>query len=288
MPDPEKDDQETPQPPDQEQPPAPEEEPPAQEPPSPETEETKTEARGPNGWIPKVRFDEVNNERKALAEQVQREREERIRAEERAKLTQQQQAKPEKEYTRQELRQMVDTGRITQDAMDEYLDTQLQKRITREAEERAREERTIGSIDSEIAAYTRHLPSLRVEGSEERRLAEAEYAKLTQRLGRPKTHKEYLAMQLTAVEQAFGPIDRVRRSRTAEDDLTRSRRTTHAETGGGPVPSNGQTADPIKGLSPDKRKFYERAIERGAYRDWNEVKKELAFVNKRAPRYQRA
>src|SRR4030066_40519 len=82
-------------------------------------------AKDKTGWIPKQRLDEVLGTVRELKGSLEQEREARIRLEEQVK----QKDEPER-YTKQQLREAVATGQMTQDQADDLWDTQREAEIT--------------------------------------------------------------------------------------------------------------------------------------------------------------
>jgi hypothetical protein len=227
-------------------------------------------------WIPKTRFDEAraDDQRKlaTLQNELQKEREDRIRAEERAK------AEKPKVLSRAELNQLVADGSLTEDARDEYLEKQREERIEQRLEAKFAAERKqsdrISLINAQMERYKTLIPDVMVAGSEPRARVESEFNFLVSVDGQPQSNEEALALELKALRAAFGPVDRLK-------ETTRKRRETHQETGGGAADEGGPKEDtaPSK-LTARERDHYQRLIDSGVYTGWKQVREEQKFKKK--------
>lgn len=228
--------------------------------------------RGPNGWIPKVRLDEVLRRQDKLQEELQAEREQRIRLEERVKADD---TKP-KPYTRAELLAAVENGQITQAQADEAWEAQITAKVTESvtrdwlqhetAKERAKR------VSSEISRYKAVVPDVTDTASETRQKVAAEFQYLVS-IGQPKT----VETELAALRSVLGPVDRLEKR-----DVTREKRPTHQEGngGGGRPPRDGGNPNGPANLPPRYKAHYERMIEKGMYSGWDD--KRLQAELKRA------
>jgi hypothetical protein len=238
-------------------------------------------------WIPKVRFDEATSkleaENRRLGTTIQQEREERIRLEERLNNLESQPAQqPKQKYTRKQLRQAVDAGTITQDDMDDILENQLRQEIqgeirstvTTASSEISRD----NLVDTEIRRYKELVPNVLVQGSEERNRVEGEFRYLTG-VGQDERSK---TTELAALRAALGPVEKLRKT----SELTPDRRETHQDVGGGgdepPAPDAGHAV--LKKLNNDQKTYYKRQIDKGIYKDWDQVAKEMEYHTPRRAR----
>ena len=178
---------------------------------SPEPEGAPQDKRGPDGWIPKVRFNEVLDERNELRARVEQEREERIRLEERARAQDaNQEAKRKQAPTIAELDDMVSRGELTQTAADVYKHRQTEDNAVAkalaiaEAKDAAR--RRAGRRDGELAAYAQATPDIMKKGSDTWNQAAEAYRDLVFYQGTPKTEAERLNLELIAVRTVLGPL----------------------------------------------------------------------------------
>jgi hypothetical protein len=222
-------------------------------------------------------------EREQLKAEIQREREERIRYEERLKAQEEAKAKAEPEYTWEQLEGFISEGKITRAQANEYRERKIEERAVKKAEERLRNELAstsqVATVSTDIERYKKAIPEILQAGSPERQKVEREYAYMVNVLKFPKT----LETELAATRAALGDVETVERTVTAKRTATKEPfMETHSSTH---KPQN-KTTDPTKNLNETQRRYYEKQIEKGRYRDWNEVKAELEF---KAPdlRYQR-
>lgn len=230
--------------------------------------------RGPNGWIPKVRFDEVLRRQDKLQEELQAEREQRIRLEERVKAGGE--TKP-KTYTRAELLAAVENGQITQAQADEAWEAQITAKVTESVtrdwmqHETARERAQ--RVSSEISRYKAAVPDVTDPASDTRRKVAEEFQYLVS-IGQPRT----VETELAALRSVLGPVDRLEKR-----DVTREKRPTHQEGNGGggrPPRDGGNPNGPPANLPPRYKAHYERMIEKGMYSGWDD--KRLQSELKRA------
>ncbi len=232
------------------------------------------EGKGPNGWIPKARLDEVLAENRRKDAELQREREERIRAEERVKATKE----PEKVYTRAELLAAVEAGTISQAQADEISLAQAEKKIRQEVSQdvaaQAAQRELIARTNAEMQRYKTLVPDVIRDGTDARARVQAEYSYLIS-TGSPAG----ASTELAALRAAFGSVERLEKRLSK-----RSEHETHQESGGRPRGDGGDKAGakngPPKGLPERYVGFYQRQIESGIYKGWDDpqVAKELARI----------
>lgn len=218
----------------------------------------------------------------AMREELKSEREARARLEGRVQATSEAKQKPAAEqpkvYSKSELQYAVDAGTITQDQMDAYLETQTRESIRKEMasqiETAKREMRTQAEIEAEIDAYKETIPSIMEEGSEDRRRVESEFEKLI-RLGLPSN----ATTELLAVKAAFGPVPK-----RGTDKTAKARQTDQVGAGGGRAASSDKSSSPLDAfdLSDRQRSYYEKMVDRGIYKSWDDVKAELSSYQKKS------
>lgn len=254
----------------------------------PEVETTGEEDRGPTGWIPKVRFQEVVAEKNSAQDELAKEREARIRLEERLNSSRPVDKPVDKELTRVELRALIERGDITQEQADSYMDAQIEKRAVDKA--RASVEATmatqsrLSSVSSQLGEYAKLVPNAAVRGTPERLAAERAYVEVVERLGPPKGKEQELAYELTALERVFGTVTNLKRAgdkRAAHEPFADT--TTAAPPGVKTGDNRGS------GVSVDERavraklnarqaEHYDKMIKAGRYRGgWKEVGEELSY-----------
>ena len=188
-------------------------------------------------------------------------------------------AKPEvKPATRGELNQMVAAGTLTQEQADKIFEDQIVDRVTRAAQATA--STTVSATErnrtlaAEVKEYETLVPEAWEAGSPERAKAEKEFNRLVAR-GMPSDG----LTELVALQTAFGPLEVLRAAASAKGGSEE----THAETGGyRPGKGSGTEDGAPKGLTPQQHKHYSRLIDQGTYKDWKEVKAELAAVPARS------
>ena len=241
------------------------------------------------------RFREVWARAKKAESETQREREARLVAE--AKLETYKELgvgtgetpKEEKVYSWKELQTFIDDGRMTQADAAEYREAQVVKRVkaeaSREAEDRIRKETRLNSTSQELSSYIKEVPDITVAGTKTREQVEEEFRWLSSMYGTPKKGSiEERTMELNAVRNVLGPIDKVstmrdsdRRTRSNRETMAESNSTSHRQSSGGPG------KDPVAGLTPAQKEHYERMFKTSnAYPDgWDSVREELKF---KAPR----
>lgn len=229
------------------------------------------EKRGPTGWIPKQRLDEVIGERERVRAELQREREERIRAEERTKFLTAKQAE-EKIWTPSELRNLVNEQRISEDQMWAQLDYQSRKQTLADVSRLMEAHERVKTTEEKLQTYGRHVPDWNRPGTEANRKAEAEYSKLLAAGAQPTKYTELLAL-----ERAFGDTEQLERLKRSEQLTNESRETEQPAFGNGGARPQEKAAekDPLKTLTKAEYDEYERLIQRGVYRSWEEVRAEV-------------
>ena len=208
------------------------------------------------------------------ASELQREREERIRLEERTKVQEETAKKAEPEWSWDQLEGAIADGKITRAWANDYREKVVEERATKKAEQRLEAKLSSTSqqttVQGEMDRYKRAVPEVMQPGSAERVKVEREYTYLTQTLGYPATR----ATELAAMRAAFGDTDTVERAAVAKTSTTKE---AYQETQSSSHKPTGKTTDPVKGLDDRTRKHYEKMIERGRYSGWDAVREELAW-----------
>jgi hypothetical protein len=168
-----------------------------------------------------------------------------------------------RDYTRAELRALVNDGKITEDQMDATLEAQAEKRVTAKTEalveERVTETRSTAKIEAEIDRYVEAFPDVNEDGSDTREKVSAQFSKLVAR-GFPKT----LSTELTAMEMALGALGGTPKGRKKAPE-------THTETGnGGGGAEHVDDAGWAKGLTPREKTHYEKLVARSVYSGYSD------------------
>lgn len=220
--------------------------------------------RGPTGWIPKVRLDEVLGQSRKLQDELQAEREQRIRLEERLNAGGGKD-KP-KTYTRAELLEAVNAGTITQATADEVweqqITTKVREDITRDITQRDAVRERATRVSTEISRYKSAVPDVMDTSSDARKKVVAEFDYLVS-IGQPKT----VETELAALRSVFGPLERLEKR-----DVTREKRSSHQEGGGArPNDDSGTTKNgPPANLPARYKQHYESMIGKGMYTGWDD------------------
>ncbi len=233
-------------------------------------------------WIPKPRFDEaVQKERQRADElrtELQREREERIRLEERAKATPAATQQPEPTLTRAQLQSYVDNGTLTQEQMDEQIthprDKNLKGEIGSMIDAKLSTFQQKSTLDTKLAAYRTRLPDIDTAGSDNRAKVQRCYTDLLS-----DGHPEDLRTQLLACRMAFGEPEKI-------EETTDNHRETNLDTGGGGDVGGVSQADggPLEGLKPHVAAYYKKKVEEtnrypGGWKN-KELQRELEYARR--------
>ena len=250
---------------------------------SPETQESH-EKRGPTGWIPKERFQEVIDQRREKEAELEREREHRIRLEEqlKAKETPTTPTKTQPTYSRADLQKLVEEGRITQTDADAYMDDLIEQRAVQRArseiDAKLTESQKFSTVQSRLNEYVSLMPGLRQPSSEEFKRAAQEYAFLVDLEGLPKTELQKRTMELKAVRMAYGDVSTIK-ARTASSTTTPEREVPMETHSSNHRPPSVNGRDPIKDLTPAQKAHYEKMfMKSNDYPNgWEDVRKELLW-----------
>jgi len=226
----------------------------------------KAEKKGPTGWIPKQRLDEVLGTVRELKGSLDQEREARIRLEEQVKAGQKNEPA---RYTKQSLREAVAVGQMTQDQADDLWDTQREAEITEKVmgavTASTTQNKAVERVDTDLARYKALAPDLMVEGSEIRNEVTARYQYLIS-IGAP--HGS--GTQLAAANAVLGPIDRLEKKGKG-----RTVTQTHEETGGNDGGEKGVKKTLLDQAPPRYKQHYENLIAKGLTTP-EQAEKELA------------
>ena len=222
-----------------------------------------------------ARAKSAEDRERRIQEELQREREDRIRMEERLKaLEEKKQEQNEPEFSWDQLETFIAEGRITRQQAQEHRDQVLKKSIKKELEnkwESLTENKSRESlIVQELDRYKALVPSVMQPGSAERQRYEREYQYLTQKLNYPQTY----ATQLAAVRAALGDVQELERTIQAKRSVSKE---TFEENSSSTNKPQKNDKDPLKSLTPRQHDHYSNMIKRGVYRGWDEVKEELLW-----------
>ena len=235
-----------------------------------------------------VRFQQIYARAKGAEEELDIERERRIRAEAERDLlkTVTPVGKTDHEYTHLELESMVAQGQATREQVDKYkedrLEARLAKKLRDEWDGRTREVQRAERLAVEFSGYTNAIPNIGVQGTEERKAVDAEFDYLTQIHGVNPiklTPTERQALALNAVRNVFGPVNSLKqRTMPAVGEI-------HAGSIGGIPPLTKPNPDQaiLDGLKPEQVEHYNKMMRAGRYpKGWAEVVEELKYVPPKA------
>ena len=233
----------------------------------PDAGKDKAEKPDRKSWIPREQFDQLVETVNRLATAVSQKPEPK----------KEEPAQQEKVLTRSELRAAVEKQQLTQEEADTLWDKQLLAQATKAAREVASQEVTVKQKDQRIEAdlrqYKQFVPNAWKEGTEERAKVADEFKALVD-LGLPNSRETELA----AMRTVFGPVDKLASKPRSKPSVE------HDEQAGGGGEGSDRTPqkDAVKGLDARTRAYYQKGIESGRYKDWNEVRSELSFRKPRA------
>ena len=181
-------------------------------------------------------------------------------------------------FTRAELRQLVADGHITQDQADLKWDKQQEAKFKKEAVSVSKgvvqDAQLTQRVEQDIARYVALEPDINVKGSDLRKKITKEFQELV-RLGDP---SDSLITECKAIRAALGPIDSLELARKGRSGHDHHEEINSGENGGdGPKGKQFQDS-----LTERKRKYYQKQIDNGIYKSWDEVKEELKFSKEAA------
>jgi hypothetical protein len=217
----------------------------------------------------------AESERDSLREENQREREQRIRLEERLKAQEETKVASQPEYSWDQLEGMIAEGKITRASAADYRENlvadKARKEAVKELETRLSTTSKESQVLGEIHRYKTAMPEILQTGTPERQKVEREYAYMVNTLGFPPTH----ATELAATRAALGDLDTVERSVQAKRSAQKeSFMETHSST----QKPQQKTNDPITKLDQRQKEHYEKMIRAGRYEGWDDVREELNYV----------
>lgn len=181
----------------------------------------------------------------------------------------------EKRYTPAQLQAFVDEGKITVGQVLAYQEETIRQEMERKLDAKLTEKLAGASqqttLQREINKYRESIPEVEQPGTPERTKLEQEFTYLIQ-LGYDKNDPR---TELMAARAAFGDPDLAKQKRQAKSITTPRETIQDIASNGSPKPAE---KDPLKQLTSEQRKHYQRMIDRGVYKGWSEVKEELAYV----------
>ncbi|MCI0557796.1 MAG: hypothetical protein MN733_04820 [Nitrososphaera sp.] len=233
-----------------------------------------------------VRFQQIYARAKGAEEELETERERRIKAEiERDILkaggTVSSTAPTDREYTNAELAALVIQGQATQDQVDQYKEQRLEKKISQrlrdEFEAKQRDAGRAERLTSEFADYTKAIPNIEVQGSDERKAVDNEFNWLVSAHGLDPAKLAAIDRQslaLNAVRNVFGPVTSIRQRVASPVGET------HVGSFGVVPPVQKPNPDQalLNGLKPEQVQHYEKMMRAGRYPNgWSDVVAELKY-----------
>ncbi len=234
-------------------------------------------APGDGSMVPRERLNEVIDERDRLASENVRLSQEQANAgaggSEHAAPNQ-----PPQRYTRAQLTQFVEDGRITDDQKEDIWATQ-QQQITAEAATNAaaavvNTASRQSAVEGEIQRYIAAVPAMSKAGSEQHQRLQNEYNFLLS-VG---DKKEDVATTLKAMRTAFGPINAVEAAAPRSRDAESHQEINSGGGDGGDAPGADGGSAP-KGMPRDQVDHYDRMIKQGVYQNWGQINEERKFAN---------
>lgn len=203
-----------------------------------------------------------------------------------AQTTEQQPA--QKEYSRVELKEFVESGQISQQQADDLWDKQQETKFERKLQKAIAQERennqqktTVNDLKNTVKQYGEVIPDIFSAGSDERKKLKDEFNRLTRVTGVPKAEsRQDFELQVMALENIYGSVEDVRRKKSQqikhqEGNLMEDTPTHEA------TPDTTPDSKTLKKLDGRKKQHYQKLIDRGVYKDWQAVEDELSWRDKR-------
>lgn len=180
-----------------------------------------------------------------------------------------------KEYTRVELQEFVEGGRMSQEDADRLLETQqtrrVEKTVSENLETKFRENTLAGKITAEIERYKELKPEIMEDGSSLRQEVSDAYAYHVS-LGKP----ENLQTELDALITVLGPAAKLQVAREKE-------RETHQDTGSDGGGEESATGGWPKEMPAATKRYYEDLINKGVHADRKAAVEEWSYKPKNGP-----
>ena len=187
--------------------------------------------------------------------------------------------KPAQQYTKSQLGEFVEAGRLTQEAADSIYEAQIEERATRRAVEAATQavasQHQQRTVVEQMAEFQVLVPDAWEEGSPEREQVAAAYASL-KAIGIKGTKDE---LELAALTAAFGDPAKIRKARGFGRSGPSESFEDSGSSGGRRRPGSEGDEAP-RGITSSQKAHYEKGIAAGRYKGWAEVKEELKYAVK--------
>ena len=226
-------------------------------------------------WLPRDRVKEmIATAVKKAKDEFSAQIEERTKAQKDAEAV-----KPAQQYTRAQLSEFVEAGRLTQEAADSIYERQIEDRATRKAVEEATKavasQHQQLSVAERMAEFQGLVPDAWEEGTPEREQVAAAYAAL-KATGIKGTKDE---LELAALIAAFGEPAKIRKARgLGRSGPSESFEDSGSSGGRRRQGSDGDEEGIPRGITPKQREHYEKGIAAGRYKGWADVREELKYA----------
>lgn len=238
--------------------------------------EAEAPAQSGKQYIPKDRFDQVYARTKDAEVKLQQERETRARLEGELEALKRQpppQAAPTPpRYSATQLQAMIDEGKATVGQVLAYQEESLRMEMDRKLEEKVQAHLSTSaktsSLQQELARYRSAIPEVAQVGTPERVKAEQEFNYL---VGIGYDAKDPRT-ELMALRVAHGSIESIEARRTAKTIPTGRETMQDIQSPGGVKQSE---PDVLKKMTAAQRQHYQKMLDRGVYKGWDEVREEL-------------
>lgn len=234
----------------------------------PEDVRKKIEKEARHGYLPKERYDSaignLKDEIGSLTQKVEKQAEP---------------AQAPAKYTRAQLRSAVDNGTINEDQMEQIWGDQVEATARAAAKDEAASQTSTNAEQSKIVTtldgYAELVPDLNDPSSDNRVAAEEAFNDLVELHGKPKTQLDKQRLEAMACRTAFGPLAKLK---GRVDSLKKNSANAAQEIGNGEGESSSTSTH--KGVPKGQVAYYQSMIDRGQYKDWDEVKE---LVKKASP-----
>lgn len=182
--------------------------------------------------------------------------------------------KEDKVYTRAQLNAAVADERITQAEADAIWDKQQEKRNTDTTIQLINQSRNDDKIQVEIDKYKAFDPDLDERTSDAYTKVALEVQEQCRLLG---IQQPTLAVELNALKTIYGPANRLKNPQQKDRQAHQDTVTNDGDDKPKKVEVN-DDGSPV-GLTKDERAYYQDLINKGIYRDWNDVAKEMGHAD---------
>jgi len=187
-------------------------------------------------------------------------------------------SKPEPRLTWAQLEAGIEEGKITRAQAMDYREESIRKELEVKFDNRLKNVLATHSrgatVQSEIEQYKSTVPEIKTKGTPERIKLEQEFSYLVS-LGYDENDSR---TELLACRTTFGDVKVAQERQAAKTTIQERDTMQDIPASGKPKPD---AKDPLKTITGEQRKYYQRMIDKGQYKGWAEVREELAFVPQR-------